>query len=175
MAYNFIMSHGADNTSFTKSDPCVPCLKFFPFIITQIYFLPSQLRNFGDWSYASKFISTLVSLGSVRQQRWRHHHNHCHHQHHSCHIAALSAMHLLPFVACAASDKLVGLIARKQGCIHRLHTRRTREASHKPVIDTFHMVRMHAREVAYGITNHEFDHADHTPGNIYTIRKKYKK
>jgi hypothetical protein len=117
----------------------------------------------------------LVSLGSVRQQRWRHHHNHCHHQHHSCHIAALSAMHLLPFVACAASDKLVGLIARKQGCIHRLHTRRTREASHKPVIDTFHMVRMHAREVAYGITNHEFDHADHTPGNIYTIRKKYKK
>jgi len=28
---------------------------------------------------------------------------------------------------------------------------------------------MHAREVAYRITNHEFDHADHTPGNIYML------
>jgi hypothetical protein len=28
---------------------------------------------------------------------------------------------------------------------------------------------MHAREVAYRITNHEFDHAYHTPGNIYML------
>jgi len=151
---------------------CVPCLKFLPSLITQIYFLPSQLHNFGDWSYASRFISTLVSLGSVRQQCWCHHHNHCHHQHHSGHTAALWTMHLLTFVACAAADKLVGLITCKQGSIHWLHTRWTCEASHKPVINTFHMVCMHAREVAYRITNHEFDHADHTPGNIYMLLGK---
>lgn len=158
---------------------CVPCLKFLPSLITQIYFLPSQLHNFGDWSYASRFISTLVSLGSVRQQCWCHHHNHCHHQHHSGHTAALWTMHLLTFVACAAADKLVGLITCKQGSIHWFHTWRTCEASHKPVINTFHMVCMHAREVAYSITNHEFDHADHTPGNIYiyiyVVRNKNKK
>jgi len=142
---------------------CVPCLKFLPSLITQIYFLPSQLHNFGDWSYASRFISTLVSLGSVRQQCW------CHHQHHSGHTAALWTMHLSTFVACAAADKLVGLITCKQGSIHWFHTWWTCEASHKPVINTFHMVCMHAREVAYSITNHEFDHADHTPGNIYML------
>jgi len=141
---------------------CVPCLKFLPSLITQIYFLPSQLHNFGDWSYASRFISTLVSLGSVRQQCWCHHHNHCHHQHHSGHTAALWTMHLLTFVACVTADKLVGLITCKQGSIHWFHTWWTCEASHKPVINAFHMVCMHAREVAYRITNHEFDHADHT-------------
>lgn len=38
LAYTFIMSHVANNTSFTKSHSCVPCLKFLLSIITQIYF-----------------------------------------------------------------------------------------------------------------------------------------
>jgi hypothetical protein len=33
---------------------------------------------------------------------------------------------------------------------------------------------MHARQIAYSITNHEFNHADHTPENIYAVRNKYK-
>jgi hypothetical protein len=34
------------------------------------------------------------------------------------------------------------------------------------------MIGVHARQIAYCITNHEFNHADHTSGNK-NVRKKY--
>lgn len=178
LACTFIMSHEADNTFFSKygynvtSDLVYPAYNsFLPLSHRFIFYHHSN--NFGDWNYGSSVTSTLVSLGSSWWQRWCRHHHHCHHQHHSCHIAALSTKHHSPHMACAGTDSLVGLVTCKQGCIHWLHAWWTCEASHEPVINTYHVISVHARQVTYCITNHEFDHTDHTSGNKNAVRNKH--
>lgn len=55
---------------------------------------------------------------------------------------------------------LVGLVACEQSSIDRLHTRWTSEAPHEPIVDTFDVVSMHARQIAHRISNQKLDHAN---------------
>lgn len=59
-------------------------------------------------------------------------------------------------------DALVRFVTCQQCCINRLHARGTGKTSHEPVINAFHMICVHTRQVPNWIVNHEFNHANYT-------------
>jgi len=60
----------------------------------------------------------------------------------------------------AQSRALVSLISREESGIHWLHARGASEAAHKPIVNAFGVVDVHAGEKANRISDAEFDHAN---------------
>lgn len=56
----------------------------------------------------------------------------------------------------------VGLVGGKQRCVDRLHAGGAGEGSHQPVVDTVHVVNVHAGQEPNGVSIYKVHHTDHT-------------
>lgn len=63
----------------------------------------------------------------------------------------------------------VGLVGGKQCSIHRLHARGASEGSHQPVIDTVHVVDVHAGQEPDRVSVDKVHHTDDTPAMVNNI------
>jgi len=73
-------------------------------------------------------------------------------------LQALLFYHILSWTD--TSESLVGVVGNQKCSIHWLHTARAGEAPHQPVIDTLHMVGVHAGQVAHWVPHIELDHTN---------------
>lgn len=63
----------------------------------------------------------------------------------------------------------VGLVGGKQCSIHRLHARGAGEGPHQPVIDTVHVVDVHAGQEPDRVSVDKVHHTDDTPARVNKI------